>query len=199
LAEPSPRNKEADLRKKAESLPKIEISHPSREQLVGALGGERVIEILRGAERVEAVLLKMPPDPQTTPPHEYPVEGDSVVVKPAVALGFADWLVDSSRHLVAREGEAKGCFPIYYLRLRYSLGDSAVDVYVCFLCDDVTIYEEGKTVPYQGIDFAVDGSLHLALHIFPDDPALRQVADFRTKSTTTINPNAESRDPYADF
>lgn len=193
LSEPILNKQEADAEESAGPPTAVEILRPSCEQLVSALGGERAVEILRGAEQVEAVLLETPPNPQLAPPHEYPITGDWVMVESAVASSIADWLLEPSHHVVAREGIATGCFPIYYLRLRYSAGESAIDIYVCFSCDAVAVYADGDRVPYQRIRLAVDGLLGQALRIFPDDPALREAAARRNKRRETFDPYGDPR------
>jgi hypothetical protein len=182
-----------------ETRPPAVLQRPTRDQLVSAIGGEETVKTLRNASRVNAVRLTTPENPQLLPPHEYPVAEDSREVDSAVSASIVDLLLDPQIHVDAREGGSKpGCFPIYYLRLRYSSSDAEIDIYFCFSCDDVAIYANGERVRYQGIRFAVDGFLDRALEIFPDDPALKQAADRRTKPTENSAPNAESRDPYGD-
>jgi len=153
-----------------------EYPHAKQDDLVRALGGEGVVAILHDPDRVEAVLLSEPKNAQTTPPHEYEPSTDAVLVDAEVGAHVVEVLLDPQLHWVIPKGAAKACFPVYGVRLSYLKADDHVDLYLCFLCDDVAVYANGKHVPYAQVQFAVEQLLGDVLKIFPDDPVLKHLS-----------------------
>jgi hypothetical protein len=143
------------------------------------LGGEEVVALLRNPDRVEAVLLKTPAAPQTTPAHKYVPSTDAVAVDAVVASHAVELLLDEQLHRVTPEGVAKSCYPVWGVRLSFWKAKEKVDVYLCFMCEDVAVYWRGKQVPWANVRFVVRSLLDDALKIFPDYPALNQFSASR--------------------
>ena len=71
------------------------------------------------------------------------------------------------------DGPKKSCLPDHGVRIQFQEDEDAVDVLICFYCDMLTVYHNGKVA--GGGDFAPGRSKLLAIvkELFPDDDAIQ--------------------------
>jgi hypothetical protein len=150
---------------------------PSESQLVEQLGGERVAEILRNPDRVEAVLLA-PPDPPGGDwlPHEYKVVSEATSVPDVVASDISQTLLNPNLHRILGDG-AYSCTVQWGVRITYVAGPHRVDLYLCFTCSDLAVYLDGKLVGEMKFLFVEERLLRAARRIFPDNAELRKLEE----------------------
>ena len=70
---------------------------------------------------------------------------------------------------------AKGCEPTPGVAVRYSRGENQLLIFLCFECDILLVYFNGKSVGGEDFDRAHKALADLARKIFPNDPALKKI------------------------
>ena len=68
---------------------------------------------------------------------------------------------------------AKGCEPIFGVRLQFTKGEQTADVFFCFECDILTIYFQGKPVGSEDFDPIRPQLVTIVKQLFPEDEAIQ--------------------------
>ena len=67
----------------------------------------------------------------------------------------------------------KGCEPIFGVRLEFTQGDKAVDLFFCFECDILAVYFGGKPVGSEDFDTMRPQLVEIAQKVFPEDKVIQ--------------------------
>lgn len=68
---------------------------------------------------------------------------------------------------------AKGCEPRYGVRLKFTRGESVVDVLLCLECRSLAVYVADDRPRYKDFDGAAPRLIGLAKQLFPQDAAIQ--------------------------
>jgi hypothetical protein len=71
--------------------------------------------------------------------------------------------------------EAKGCDPLYGVRLEFKRKDETVDVIFCFECDILTVYHNGVAGSGEDFDPIRPALVPLMKEIFPKDGEIQSL------------------------
>lgn len=149
-------------------------SPPTYSELVEHLGGERVAEILRNPDHVQAVLIDPPDYSREALPHEYVVVSDDTNVPDSVAGDISRTLLTPELHRIF-DGAVTTCGIRYGVRVTYFAGTNRVDLYLCFTCSDLAVYLDGKPVGDLKFTFVEKELLSGARQIFPQNKDLQEL------------------------
>jgi hypothetical protein len=146
------------------------------DDVMRGFGGEATLAALRHPERVEAALLKRPEPLRYVPANEYQDAGEPVTVPVDVTGEILVRLLAPESYTINLDGSAKGCFPVYGVRMTFFGGGSKVDLYFCLGCAHLAIYAQGVAI--GGLDI---GSICKPLaqefaKLFPDNAELAGLA-----------------------
>jgi len=145
-------------------------SAPSPE-LLKLYGGPEGIAVVQKAERVEAYLLD----------HDFRRGQEPTVKEGPVAISepIASQLVSAlSSHDSYGWSYAKGCIPVWGVRLSFYRGADRVDILLCFQCDLLQVSLNGnRTAGNEDFDPIQPQLAHAVKAIFPNDPNIQAVRD----------------------
>ncbi len=146
-----------------------------------ALGGKRVLDTIKHADRIEAYRLRPQfvddsahlleeDDRERTKASDYEVVGDAVDVPDDIAKRFAAILDAPESYLWDM---ASGCVPDYGVRLSFVRDSERVDVLFCLECDLLSVFRNDRA--RGGADFSpAHGRLVAEFKkLFPDDRAIQ--------------------------
>lgn len=100
----------------------------------------------------------------------YPVLAGPVTVDDASAATLADVLTSDDTYLW---DIAKACEFLPGVAFRYSGGDRTVEVLVCFSCDELEVWCDGKKTGHEDFDPRRGDLVRIAQRLFPDDEKIR--------------------------
>lgn len=146
----------------------LEVPPLTMEQLVRRLGGEHVAAVMQNPDSASAVLLetfRQPPEP-----HQCIPRSPDTDVPTDVAERISAAVLDPQRNL--QSPGAKGCLPIYGVRIRYTTGKEQIDLYLCFQCAVLAIYRNGLPVAGAHFDSIQQVLKNEVIAIFPTDRVL---------------------------
>lgn len=132
------------------------------------LGGEKIVATISGAESVRAVRLKDAHLQRS--PDDYEAQGK--VLELEKDLG-RQWARAITAHETYERDVVPGCEPVFGVRLTFTRDKSQVDVVLCYQCDQLVVYHQGKRV---GGGYFAPGAAALrgvAKRTFPDDRAIQ--------------------------
>ena len=152
--------------------------HPL-EDVVSVLG-ERGIEILRNAERVEIFRIKSNTSEDLSTPGRPAIEGHEILAQTEQGREFATKVSGALLSERNQFGMGKGCGFSPGVAFRIWNGKDSAVVIVCFQCDDLalTFYDSsGKKIKHTSFDFVLNRSVLLALarRAFPSDSVLTEL------------------------
>jgi hypothetical protein len=143
----------------------------NQSKLAKSFGGNEGMRILTSAEKVEARRIGDVEDQHSV--KDYPLVGEPIELKREIAQKFATILSDHKSY--DWSDAAKGCIPIYGVRLHFSKGKSNLDVVFCFHCDILLTYLDGKAVGAASFDNAHDELAKLMKELFPKDKGIQAI------------------------
>ena len=103
---------------------------------------------------------------------DYEVISGPVDVGDELAMQAAALLLDPDSYLW---DAAKGCEPVYGVRLEFVQGETTVDVAFCFDCDILSVYTQGKAVGGEDFDNIRPQLVGIMQKIFPKDEAIQSL------------------------
>ena len=103
---------------------------------------------------------------------DYKTTAGPIDVDDAVARETSQLLVDVDSYLW---DTAKGCEPIFGVRLEFTQGDKTADVFLCFECDILSVYYQGKPVGGEDFDRIQPQLVGIVKQIFPDDETIQSL------------------------
>jgi hypothetical protein len=137
------------------------------EDVRNLMGGSAGVSVLRNADRVEAYRI----GPTGTGGYlDAPIIKGPVAVSNSVARTIRRVLEDQKSYLWSAQ---KACKPMPGVRLDFIRGNERLSVLVCFECDFLFYYLNGKQVGAKDCDGAGPALVRAACSIFPDDPVIQ--------------------------
>jgi hypothetical protein len=103
---------------------------------------------------------------------DYKAVGEPRTVTPEIAKQTAELLLGPKNYSWEI---AKGCEPIYGVRLEFVSGGKRTDVLFCFSCDILTGYYQGKVVGSEDFDTMRPQLAALMKQIFPKDKVIQEL------------------------
>ena len=103
---------------------------------------------------------------------DYKTTAGPVEVDDDVAIQASKLLLDVDSYLW---DAAKGCEPIFGVRLNFVQGDESTDVLFCFECDILTVYHQGKPIGGEDFDKIRPKLVEIVKKIFADDQAIQRL------------------------
>lgn len=103
---------------------------------------------------------------------DYKTVGDPVDVDAETMKQLAETLLDPRGYLWDL---AKGCDPLYGVRLEFKRKDETVDVVFCFQCDILTVYHNGVAGESEDFDPLRPALVPLMKKIFPKDGEIQSL------------------------
>ncbi len=152
--------------------------HPL-EDVVSVLG-ERGIEILRNAERVEIFRIKSNTPEDWSTPGRPAIEGYEILAQTEQGREFATKVSGALLNERNQFGFGKACGFSPGVAFRIWKGKESAVLIVCFQCNDLRLsfYDSsGREIKRTGFDFVLNRSLLLALarRAFPSDSVLSEL------------------------
>ena len=89
-----------------------------------------------------------------------------------LAAELQDILLDSSTYYWEA---AKACDPNFGVRIHYQNGDDEFDILLCFQCDILAVYKNGKAVGGEDFDSARSRLVKIVQELFPDDDTIQSL------------------------
>lgn len=139
-------------------------------QLFGGLGS---VEVLKSPSRVEAFRIASEPGEapaDRTSIGHYPATSAAVEVDAETSKELSTLLLDPDTYDFLR---AKGCEFVPGVGLRLYREPSRVDIALCFSCDELMIFREGRRVGFEDFDAARPRLVAIVKRLFPDDEAIQ--------------------------
>lgn len=103
---------------------------------------------------------------------DYKTVGDPVDVDAETMKQLAETLLDPRGYLWDL---AKGCDPLYGVRLEFKRKDETVDVVFCFQCDILSVYHNGVAGESEDFDPIRPALVPLMKKIFPKDGEIQSL------------------------
>ena len=72
---------------------------------------------------------------------------------------------------------AKGCIPDYGVRIQFQHDSHEVDVLLCFECDILSVYHNGKAVGGEDFDDGRPQLVKIVKTVFPDDQVIQSLKE----------------------
>jgi hypothetical protein len=139
-------------------------NNPDIQRLFGGTLGSSTIKYV---DRVEAYLIDKPAQTNNgaTGLQEYPIAKGPVSVPGSDVSALKRALLDRKSYLWNME---TGCKPVYGVRLDFIRGDDQVSLFLCFECDMLMTYLNGKFVAVKDFN-ARSTAGPIVRSLFPDD------------------------------
>ena len=106
--------------------------------------------------------------------HGYPIISGPVPIDDAFRATLSKVLSDPATYLW---DVAKGCEFLPGVALRLADAKTQVDVLICFSCDELEIYTNGKRAGHEDFDPRRADLLHVAKKLFPKDKKIQSLKD----------------------
>jgi hypothetical protein len=135
--------------------------------------GDKTIEILDGATKVEVYRISPNTKPGSNTIGEYPIIGRGKDQDKAFAAKLRTILFDESTYNFE---SAKACEFSPGVALRVFKGEEYADVFLCFSCKELRI-QQGKHVNQEDFDNKYSELVKLAKTALPDDKEIQALAE----------------------
>jgi len=143
----------------------------SARSLTPLFGSSQAIDTVKNASTVRAFRLPSP-SYYNESLSDYETTAGPINVAEASASQLRSLLLDPT---VYDWESAKGCEPDYGVRIQFQHGTDEVDVLLCFACDILTVYHNGKAVGGEDFDEISSQLVAIAKDLFPDDEAIQSL------------------------
>ena len=136
-------------------------------------GGAQGASTLKHVDRVEAYLIGRPVEIKEGDPElqRYPTTKGPVSVPRSDVAALKRVLLDRKSHTWKIETD---CKPSYGVRLDFIRGDDQVSLFVCFECDLLMTYLNGKYVAVENYN-ALSTAGPVVRSLFPDDAKIQSL------------------------
>lgn len=145
----------------------------AEDRVAKMFGGRDGLKALTAPDKVEAYRLRpLPQEMQgrRTPLTKFPILSGPVAVPKESTDKIARTLLSDESY----EWEsAKGCLPYYGVRLSFTRSDDQVDVLLCFQCDVLLVYRNGKITGGEDFDAIRHVLVRTVKPLFPDDKVVQ--------------------------
>ena len=163
-----------------EQPPSVKKTDPRVENLLGGKAAAVLIADLSKAKvcnayRIDGFQSGQEPLPPTGKPqhiHGYPVTSTAVTIKQEFRAQLSEILIGPDTYLW---NEAKACEFVPGIALQLTGDNVKVDILICFSCDELVFYTDGKLAGHEDFDPRRSDLLRLAKKLFPDDKAIQSL------------------------
>lgn len=142
--------------------------------LTWVFGDSQAVETFKQTTLFEAYRSEPPSDPnefiQTL--EQFRPTSTPVSISGDLAAELQDILLDSSTYYWEA---AKACDPNFGVRIHYQNGDDEFDILLCFQCDILAVYKNGKAVGGEDFDSARSRLVKIVQELFPDDDTIQSL------------------------
>ena len=153
---------------------------PRVEKLVGGKTAASLIADLSQAKtstayRIDGFQSGQEPLPPTDKPqaiHGYPVTSSAVPIDDLSRTELSKILGDPGTYLW---DESKACEFLPGIALQLAGDNVTVDVLICFSCDELVFYTDGKLAGHEDFDPRRSDLLRIAKKLFPDDKTIQSL------------------------
>jgi hypothetical protein len=147
--------------------------HPRAERIIERFGGAETYEAIQAAASVVATRLGKRKDGTTYDTATIADYPETAKGKPADAETV--WRLKHA--LVAPRGGLKTCVPLYGVRLAFNGPKGSVDVLLCFECNLLGVFRDGKRVGAGAFDVGRPELVYIAKQLFPDDELIQKMGE----------------------
>lgn len=139
-------------------------------------GGSQGISALNHAEQMQAFRVEAPPERNNSSNalEDFPIIKGPVAISQSDAQELLATLQDRNSYLWDL---TKGCIIIPGVRFDFIHGNDRLSVLVCFQCDMVVNYLNGKIVGGGNTEKVRPILVRIARSLFPDDPKIQSLSD----------------------
>jgi hypothetical protein len=151
----------------------------SQSEVHQIFGGSRGTAIMNHADRVEAYRIDMPADRNTWSTAglaDYPILKGPLPVSPSDIETILTTFGDRESYDWQKR---KACIFVPGVRLDFVRSDDRLSVLICFDCDMITSYLNGKIVGGSNTDKCRPALVRLAKSLFPDDAKIQSLGEKR--------------------
>ena len=143
-----------------------------RAQLAAVFGGEQGLVVLTDPDKTEAYRLKAPQEPPIVSDRleDFPVEYGPVALSQPDLAQLQAVLPQWSSY---GWDNAKACNPTYGVRLDFTRGNDRLRVLICFECDILGTWLNGRFVGGGDFDPARTELVRIVKAIFPNDALIQ--------------------------
>lgn len=152
------------------------VTRPVTPELTKLYGGDAAIAAILNANSVQAYRLPAPSEHRQLLA-DYKMAAGPIAVSQPLAARIRDVLLD---HSVYVWDAAKGCGdPDYGVRIQFLSGSDEVNVLLCFHCDMLGVYHNGKNVDIEDFDYGREKLVAIVKEIFPEDKVIQSLKPSR--------------------
>jgi hypothetical protein len=138
-------------------------------------GGSTGLSALKYADRIEAYRIGKPSDPDNWQGLlDFPITTGPITISQSEAETLRRTLQDRNSYLW---DTAKGCIPVPGVRLDFIRGDDRLSVLLCFECDILENFVNGKFVGGEDFDNVRPILVRIVRSLFPDDPKIQSLPE----------------------
>ena len=152
--------------------------HYQSQARVGEIfGGNRGVALLKHADKVEAFRIGKIADTLRWPDvllTDYPIQAGPMPVSPSDTKLLVDTLLDEKSYYW---NAAKACIPQPGVRIDFSRGDQTLSILLCFECEILETYLNGKSASGQNFEYAQPTLVRIARKLFPNDPKIQSLTE----------------------
>jgi len=163
----------------SESSGSLDSLFGSSGSLDSVFGSSQSIDTVKHATSVKAFRLRSP-NRHHQLLSDYQTTAGPIGVSAAVASDLRGALLDTSSYLW---NIGKLCEPDYGVRIQFQHNTDKVDVLLCFQCDVLGVYHNGKAVARKDFDPARPQLVLIVKELFPDDEAIQSLVSRRATQT----------------
>jgi hypothetical protein len=149
-------------------------------ELITATGGPASFAILQHPTQVQAFTIKDESPHRYPTAADYPITAGPILLHPALSTNISEILCSQKTYYQGED--AKGCMPLFGVRLRFSLGTNAVDVLLCMSCNILMFMPEGKEAQVKDFDPGRPAIVRFLKTVFPDDKVIQLLKEDKATS-----------------
>jgi hypothetical protein len=153
------------------------LHHTTEADIQRFLGGSVALSAFRNANRVDAYRIEKPADPSAwsgSRLEDFSVTKGPVPVSSENVQTLRRTLQDRNLYNLHM---TKGCIPLPGVRLDFTHDDERLSVLLCFECDLVQNFLNGKLVGGGNSDNMRPSLLHVVRALFPDDQKIQSLTE----------------------
>jgi hypothetical protein len=144
---------------------------PETRTLTSIFGNQQAIETVRNAASANAYRLASPSEHRDSL-SDFEIVSGPVPVSDSGSKALRKVLLNPATY---GWGFTKSCLPDYGVRLEFQHDSDKVDVLLCFDCDVLAVYHNGKAVGGEDFDTGRSAILSIVKELFPDDGAIQSL------------------------
>jgi hypothetical protein len=145
-------------------------------EIAGIFGGTHGLSVLNHADRIEAYRVETPADRNSSSIalDDFPIIHGPIIISQSDAQPLLATLQDRNSYLWDM---TKNCELVPGVRFDFIRGNDRLSVLLCFQCDMIANYLNGKIVGGGNTDKARPTLVRVARSIFPDDAKIQSLSE----------------------